>query len=237
MRIITRLPLLAAFATLMAAAGGCGSGDTPAVSANIGAGDSSETTTLKPTVPTPDNGGSTSPAASPAVENPFVVFKTSEGDIKVELNAEKAPVTVENFLSNYVRRGHYKDTIFHYVDAGNIVVGGGYDSGGELKETRAEIQSEADNGLSNKRGTLAMARSPGWQHSATSQFFFNLKDNPSFDHQSKDSADTYGYCVFGTVVSGHDVLEKISATPVHESEISPKQPQQAILLNAVEIAE
>lgn len=169
------------------------------------------------------------------VVKPEVVFHTSQGDILVELDPQHAPRTVDNFLENYVQRGFYNDTIFHYVDPDSMIVGGGYNAQHELKETRAEIRSEADNGLSNTKGTLAMARAPDFAHSATSQFFFNLKDNTQFDHQSVESAQTYGYCVFGKVTSGMDVLEKIAAMPTEEATISPKLPTEPVVIKSVEV--
>ena len=165
----------------------------------------------------------------------MVLIKTSHGDIQVKLDAEKAPVTVDNFLQNYVQRGHYDGTIFHYVDQGSMVVGGGYDAQGNLKPARAEIQSEAHNGLKNLKGTIAMARAADYAHSATCQFFFNLQDNAAFDFQSPESAATYGYCVFGEVVAGVDVLEKIAAVPVQESEISPKIPVQPVVIQSIQL--
>jgi cyclophilin family peptidyl-prolyl cis-trans isomerase len=172
-----------------------------------------------------------------AERDPIVVFKTTQGDIIVQLHAQKAPITVDNFLHNYVERGFYHDSIIHYVAPGSMVVGGGYDSQNQLKETRAEIQSEADNGLSNKKGTIAMARAADFAHSATSQFFFNLGDNTQFDHQSRESSQTYGYCVFGTVTKGMDVLEKIAAASTQESEISPALPSPPVVIQSVEVTQ
>jgi cyclophilin family peptidyl-prolyl cis-trans isomerase len=153
-----------------------------------------------------------------ADQYPQVTFKTTMGDITVKLFAEQAPRTVKNFLANYVSRNFYNGTIFHHVEPGQIVMGGRYSEDLQEKEgLRAQILSEADNGLKNRRGTIAMARSPDHQHTATSQFFFNLCDNPSFDHVGRDNATDFGYCVFGEVVSGMDVLDKMGQLDIHET--------------------
>ncbi len=135
-----------------------------------------------------------------------VVIKTSHGDVTVALDADKAPQTVENFLG-YVDAKHYDGTVFHRVIDGFMVQGGGYDRTDEKKPVRAPVQNEADNGVKNKKGTVAMARTND-PHSATSQFFFNVADNAFLDHKSKSGAE-WGYTVFGRVVDGMDVVEKI----------------------------
>jgi peptidyl-prolyl cis-trans isomerase B (cyclophilin B) len=141
-----------------------------------------------------------------ATGNPQVVLETSKGAITIELYPDKAPKTVENFLS-YVKAGHYDGTVFHRVIDGFMVQGGGFDAKLVQKPTRAAIQNEADNGLKNKRGTVAMART-GDPHSATAQFFINTVDNAFLDHKSKD-ASGWGYTVFGKVVTGMDVVDAI----------------------------
>ncbi len=138
-------------------------------------------------------------------ENPRVVFETTEGDIHIELYAEEAPVSVENFL-NYVQDGFYNGTIFHRVIPGFVIQGGGFDESMQQKATRAPIVNEADNGLDNLRGTLSMARTQV-RDSATSQFFVNLADNPFLDHGERD----FGYAVFGRVVEGMEVVDRIAA--------------------------
>jgi len=135
-----------------------------------------------------------------------VLIKTSKGDIKVKLYAKKAPITVKNFLK-YVDSKHYNGTIFHRVISNFMIQGGGFTKNMTQKATKAPIKNEADNGLSNKRGTLAMART-GVVDSATNQFFINVKDNAFLDHKSK-SPRGYGYCVFGKVIGGMDVVDKI----------------------------
>ena len=141
-----------------------------------------------------------------ATGNPQVVLETSKGAITIELYPDKAPKTVENFIA-YVKAGHYDGTVFHRVIDGFMVQGGGFDAKLTQKPTRAAIQNEADNGLKNKRGTVAMART-GDPHSATAQFFVNTADNAFLDHTGKNERG-WGYTVFGKVVSGMDVVDAI----------------------------
>ena len=146
--------------------------------------------------------------------NPKVLIKTNQGDITVELDAAKAPKSVENFLA-YVKAGQYDGTIFHRVIDNFMIQGGGYTTelvpkGGE----RAPIQNEATNGLSNLRGTIAMARTMD-PHSATSQFFINVVDNKALDHVSTADGRTWGYTVFGKVTSGMEVVDKIKVMPTN----------------------
>src|SRR5687767_7269243 len=141
-----------------------------------------------------------------AAGNPQVVLETSKGAITLELYPDKAPKTVENFLA-YVKAGHYDGTLFHRVIDNFMIQGGGFDAKFQQKPTRAAIQNEADNGLKNKRGTAAMART-GDPHSATSQFFINTADNAFLDHTGKNERG-WGYTVFGKVVSGMDVVDAI----------------------------
>lgn len=136
----------------------------------------------------------------------MITFKTNFGDIKIELFDEQAPKTAANFLQ-YAQDGFYNNTIFHRVINGFMVQGGGMEPGMKEKATNAPIDNEADNGLSNKVGTLAMARTMD-PHSASSQFFINVADNTFLDFRAK-SMDGWGYCVFGQVVEGMDVVEKI----------------------------
>ena len=136
----------------------------------------------------------------------MVLIKTTLGDIKVKLATDKAPLTVANFLA-YVDAKHYDGTIFHRVIDGFMIQGGGFDANMRQKPTQAPIKNEAANGLRNKRGTLAMARTMVVD-SATSQFFINVKDNGFLDFRSPDPQG-FGYCVFGEVVEGLDVVDKI----------------------------
>lgn len=136
-----------------------------------------------------------------------VLMQTSEGDITLELDQDKAPKTVENFLG-YVDAGHYEGTIFHRVIKGFMIQGGGFDSDFSQKGTRAPIDNEADNGLDNDRGTIAMARTSD-PHSATAQFFINHSDNEFLNFRSP-TPQGWGYTVFGKVVDGMDVVDRIA---------------------------
>jgi peptidyl-prolyl cis-trans isomerase B (cyclophilin B) len=136
----------------------------------------------------------------------MVKLHTNYGVITLELNAEKAPKTVANFLE-YVNSGFYNNTIFHRVIDGFMIQGGGFEPGMKQKETNAEIENEAANGLTNDAYTVAMARTPN-PHSASSQFFINVKNN-NFLNFSAPTAQGYGYCVFGKVVEGQDVIDTI----------------------------
>lgn len=141
---------------------------------------------------------------------PRVLLRTNMGDIVLELDAVRAPITVSNFLA-YVDSGHYNGTIFHRVIDGFMIQGGGFTRDMVQKPTRPPIRNEATNGLKNLRGTIAMARTPDI-HSATAQFFINVVDNPYLDHQSEDPRG-FGYCVFGRVVEGMDTVDRIKAVP------------------------
>jgi peptidyl-prolyl cis-trans isomerase B (cyclophilin B) len=138
-----------------------------------------------------------------------VVLDTNLGTIELALDPDRAPKTVENFL-RYVDEGHYAGTIFHRVIPGFMAQGGGYDASYEKKPTRAPVANEADNGLKNERGTVAMART-GDPHSATAQFFVNVKDNGFLDHTEKSDRG-WGYTVFGKVTKGMDVVDQMVAT-------------------------
>ena len=146
------------------------------------------------------------PAPEQAKETDMVIIKTTLGNIKVKLAADKAPLTVANFLA-YVDAGFYNGTIFHRVIDGFMIQGGGFDASMNQKPTRAPIKNEAANGLQNKRGTLAMARTMVVD-SATAQFFINVKDNGFLDFRAPNPQG-FGYCVFGEVVAGMDVVDKI----------------------------
>lgn len=135
-----------------------------------------------------------------------VVVETDQGNIEIELEDDKAPKSVANFLQ-YVDDKHYEGTLFHRVIPGFMAQGGGYTAALEKKPTRDAVENEADNGLKNVRGTVAMARTSE-PHSATSQFFINVKDNAFLDHSGKNTAG-WGYAVFGKVTSGMDVVDKI----------------------------
>ena len=156
--------------------------------------------------------------ASAQSKTPVVVITTSLGDITVELDPAKAPLSVENFLA-YVKAGHYDGTIFHRVIKGFMIQGGGMTPDMREKPTRPPIKNEAANGLKNERGTITMART-NQVDSATSQFFINTGTNNGFlDHKVRD----YGYAVFGKVVSGMNVVDKIRATPTGPGDVPVQQ--------------
>ena len=164
---------------------------------------------------------------------PQVRLETSLGPIVLELDAEKAPATVENFLT-YVREGFYDGTIFHRVIDGFMIQGGGFTDDYERKPTRDPIRNEADNGLKNLRGTIAMART-GNPHSATSQFFINVADNGFLDHTAPDPRG-WGYCVFGHVVEGMDVVDLIRAVPTGPGGPFPKDaPQDPVVIERAQV--
>ena len=150
-------------------------------------------------------------AVTEAPANPKALIKTTLGDITIELDAGKAPKSAENFIK-YAKAGFYNGTIFHRVIGNFMIQGGGFTPDLNQKPTNPSIPNEAKNGLSNKRGTLAMARTPD-PNSATAQFFINLVDNRNLDFVSDERAETWGYAVFGKVVDGMDVVDKIAATP------------------------
>lgn len=181
----------------------------------------------------------TAPAAAPtettaAATGPRVALHTNLGDIIVELEAAKAPLSSENFLT-YVKDGYYNGTVFHRVIDNFMAQGGGYTTDLQPKPTRAPIQNEAGNGLSNLRGTLAMART-GEPHSANSQFFINLVDNPRLDYVSDQNGMTWGYAVFGRVVEGMDVVDKIRAIPTHgQGPFRTDVPTQPVVIERAEV--
>ena len=162
-----------------------------------------------------------------AEETVHIGLNTSEGYIELALDKEKAPISVENFVT-YVEEGHYDGTIFHRVIKNFMIQGGGFDASMNRKTTRAAIKNEAKNGLKNKRGSVAMARTASVD-SATSQFFINVKDNTFLDHGVRD----YGYAVFGEVVKGMDVVDKITETRVGRRD----QPAEDIIINSAVIVE
>ena len=163
-----------------------------------------------------------------------VKMNTSMGDIVLELDERKAPKTVENFLS-YVRSGHYDATIFHRVIDDFMIQGGGLDRDMNSKPTRGSIQNEADNGLKNVKGSIAMARTPE-PHSASAQFFINTTDNAFLDFRNK-TEDGWGYCVFGMVVEGMNVVEDIEEVKTSRLKGFQDVPVEVILISKVEMME
>ena len=159
----------------------------------------------------------------------MITITTNHGDIKVELFDEKAPITCENFRK-YIEDGFYDNTIFHRVIPNFMIQGGGFDGDMSQKATRDPIKNEADNGISNKRGTLAMART-SVVDSATAQFFINLRDNNFLDHGSRD----FGYAVFGQVTDGMDVVDKIAGVATGNHAGHQDVPVDAVVITGVSI--
>ena len=160
-----------------------------------------------------------------------VIVETSLGSFTIALEDEKAPNTVANFLS-YVDASHYDGTIFHRVIPGFMVQGGGFDTGYAKKPVNDPIQNEADNGLKNERGTVAMARTSD-PHSATAQFFVNLADNSFLDHSGK-AGPAWGYCVFGRVTDGMDVVDAIKDVPTGaQGPFSKDAPTEQVVIRSV----
>ncbi len=163
----------------------------------------------------------------------MVVLHTNHGEIKIELDAANAPVTVENFLQ-YVRDGHYDNTLFHRVIDNFMIQGGGMEPGMKQKRTRAPVANEAANGVKNKRYTVAMARTND-PHSATSQFFINVADNDFLDFKSP-GGNGWGYCVFGKVVKGQDVVDRIKGVATGGSGFHQDVPKEdVVILRAEEV--
>lgn len=164
----------------------------------------------------------------------MIVLHTNYGDITLELNHEKAPKTAANF-EQYVSEGHYSNVLFHRVIPGFMVQGGGFDTDFNQKPTNGVIENEADNGLKNDRGTVAMARTMD-PHSASAQFFINVNDNDFLNFTSKTSQG-WGYCVFGKVVEGMDVVEKIEAVKTTRRDGHADVPAEDVIITSAEITE
>ncbi|BEO84229.1 peptidylprolyl isomerase B [Serratia ureilytica] len=164
----------------------------------------------------------------------MVTFHTNHGDIVIKTFADKAPVTVENFL-NYCRSGFYDNTIFHRVINGFMIQGGGFEPGMNQKATNAAIKNEANNGLKNTIGTLAMARTND-PHSATAQFFINVADNDFLNFRG-ENVQGWGYCVFAEVVEGMDVVNKIKGVKTGRSGMHQDVPVEDVVINSVTVSE
>lgn len=164
--------------------------------------------------------------------HPKVKLTTSLGDIVLELNPEKAPISSENFLT-YVNEGFYNGTIFHRVIKDFMAQGGGFDTHFRQKDTHAPIQNEADNGLKNTRGSIAMART-NMPHSASAQFFINYKDNGFLNYTGKN-ASGWGYAVFGEVIEGMDVVDKMATLPTGSRNSYQDVPQTDIVIEKAEV--
>ncbi len=204
-----RAVLLWCACALGVVASGCGSSSDPATP------DGSQGPNVQRTANNSPGGASESTSSDAKL--PRVIVHTNHGDITIELDAEKAPLTVDNFL-DYVDRGHYDGTIFHQVVAGYVILGGGYTEDLQERPASAPIRNEADNGLKNTRGTVAMARRPDAADSSTCQFFINLRDNPHLDYSGR-TPEEYGYCVFGRVVQGMDVVDRIAKVQVEDRQV------------------
>lgn len=159
-----------------------------------------------------------------------VILTTNHGNITIELDAEKAPKTVENFLA-YVNAGHYNGTIFHRVIDGFMIQGGGFEPGMKQKPTKEPIENEAKNGLKNETYTLAMARTAA-PHSASSQFFINVNDNSFLDYPGQDG---WGYCVFGKVTDGTDVVQKIKGIKTTRAGMFADVPVEDVVIEKAEV--
>jgi len=164
----------------------------------------------------------------------MIKMNTNHGAIMLELDAEKAPATVENFMQ-YVTDGFYDGTIFHRVIDGFMIQGGGMEAGMKQKETRDAIKNEADNGLANDAGTIAMARTND-PDSATAQFFINVKDNGFLNHSSP-TPQGWGYCVFGKVVEGMDVVDAIKAVATGSAGMHQDVPVDDVIIESVEVVD
>ncbi len=168
----------------------------------------------------------------PDSKNPVITMSTSKGNIRIELDPEKAPVTSQNFI-DYVNDGHYDGLIFHRVIPGFMIQGGGMNVEMREKKTKAPIKNEAGNGLANKTGSIAMART-NVVDSATSQFFINVKDNEFLNHRSPAPAE-FGYAVFGQVIEGMDVVRAIEKVKTGSSGHHDDVPVEAVVINSAKV--
>jgi len=196
--------------------------------------------------------GKTTPNAPADRLHPLVQLHTTQGDITIKLDAEHSPITVDNFLA-YLDKGQYDNTLFHQVLPGVAILGGGYDTFGKEKPTLPPVRNEAHNGIKNRRGTIAMARRPDTVDSSTCQFFINLADNPNLDYKKPAAqvvdfrkvkgprdfkgpdASDYGYCVFGEVVSGMDVVDQIGKVAVHDAGKFAATPVEPVIIKWVHL--
>jgi len=164
----------------------------------------------------------------------MIILETNHGNIAIELDTENTPITAENFL-RYVKDGYYDGTIFHRVIDGFMIQGGGFSPGMKSKETDDTIENEADKGAANLRGTIAMARTSD-PHSASAQFFINVKDNNFLNHKDK-SMDGWGYCVFGRVTDGMDVVDKIKAVETTVRSGHQDVPVEEVVIESCRVVE
>ena len=162
----------------------------------------------------------------------MIKLTTNHGEITLELDADKAPVTTKNFIA-YVESGHYSNTVFHRVIDGFMIQGGGFEPGMKQKATQAPIKNEANNGLKNDKYTIAMARTSD-PHSASSQFFINVSDNDFLNHTAP-TPQGWGYCVFGKVVSGTDVVDKIKGVTTGRKDFHDDVPLEDVVIQKAEV--
>lgn len=183
--------------------------------------------------PGTDKGSATLPKSDQDPLHPVLEIVTSKGTFKVRLDAEKAPITVDNFL-DYVTHKQYDQTIFHQVrkDYPGLILGGGYGTDFVEKKAKLPIRNEADNGLKNRRGTIAMARQAALQDSATCHFFINVADNDVLDYKDR-TPQGYGYCVFGQVTEGLEVAEQISQVAVQDKPNFEHTPVEMVVIKTV----
>lgn len=229
---ITRLTLIGLTLIaliLMSWFSGCG-GSSPAPSASTASAPAAAAAASTSPAPAP-----AAPAPAPPVKpvDPVVEVQTSAGSIQIQLFAEKAPATVDNFLTNYVRTGFYDETIFHHVEPGSMLIGGGYTADLQAKPTRTAIYNESRNGLSNRRGMVAMIRDSETPHSATTQFFINLGDNPALDYKTSEGDEILGYCVFGQVIAGMDTVERIAQSPTEAAGDFQRVPAPKVAIKSI----
>lgn len=208
----------------------------PLLGLGCGGGSDSDGRTPVAAIGNPDQqneGGSAENAAAPTLDarHPVVEMVTSLGKITIQLDAELAPLTVDNFL-NYVEQGHYDGTIFDQVYPNQGILGGLFDPEFGERETRTPVRNEADNGLKNTRGSLAMVRAADAIDSATAHFFINVRDNPALDHQDR-SVEGFGYCVFGQVTAGLDVVDRIAEVEVKQIDHFEQTPVKTVLIESV----
>jgi peptidyl-prolyl cis-trans isomerase B (cyclophilin B) len=241
MQVARRVPLGLAVLALVVACWltGCGGGSQDDSAASTQAALGGTGTVAAATSITSKEAKPKPPRPKPV--DPVVVLHTSAGDIRIQLFREKAPQTVDNFLQNYAQRQFYEGTIFHHVEAGSMIIGGGYTSDLTPKETRSPVYNESQNGLKNTRGMVAMIRDPANTHSATSQFFINLADNATLDFQSNRAAEDgtvpdedWGFCVFGQVLAGLDIADGISRAEVAASGDFARLPAQPVVITSIE---
>ncbi len=222
------------FVSLLAIVAVTGCGKSAKQAESVAASGSAQSSSVEGTAPASAGSALATAPVKQKPSDPVVVLHTSQGDVTVKLFAEKAPRTVENFLRGYAERGFYEQTIFHHVEAGQMLIAGGYTADLQRKPGRTPIYNESSNGLLNRRGTVAMIRDPEAPHSATSEFFVNLADNPDFDFKATDEDDLPGYCVFGEIVSGMEVIDRIAQLPTTSLGEFAKVPSPPVTVGAVQ---